>query len=161
MSAPVSTLLPRAMSSSAAIASAVLGWSPVIITTSTPVARSLASAAAASGRTGSLKATSPANVRPTRRDGSSRSSPPTLRSATASTRKPRRAMRLASAVSSSVLLPSSAARSPFTQRRVQCGRIASGAPFTLNKKPDSIAPTTAWRQPGLERQRRDGATSQP
>ena len=60
ISGPVSALAPDpTMPRSPAIRMAVRGWSPVIISTRTPAAPASATAAAASGRGGSMMPTSP------------------------------------------------------------------------------------------------------
>ncbi len=61
-SVPVSRRSPCAMPSSCAMVSAVSGWSPVIITGRTPAARAVATAAAASGRGGSIRPTIPRKI---------------------------------------------------------------------------------------------------
>ena len=63
-SGPVITAPPLSRSSSAPIASAVLGWSPVSMTTFTPALRSRRTASAAVGRTASASPSRPAQLEP-------------------------------------------------------------------------------------------------
>ena len=75
-SRPVSTGAPRgAMPSSAAMAPAAAGWSPVIISTRMPASCAAATAAKASGRGGSIMPTSPSQTSDSSCDASTGSRP--------------------------------------------------------------------------------------
>ena len=110
---------------SRAIASAVTGWSPVIITTRMPAVSQVRIAAVASGRGGSSMPTSPRNVSP---DSASAKQAPFL-SAIASVRRPS----LESAVNASrtsARPASSRGTTPSAPRIVvHAARITSGAPL--------------------------------
>jgi hypothetical protein len=133
-SAPVTTRPPFRIPSSRAIAAAVSGWSPVIITTRTPAPSHVRTAGAASGRGGSIMATRPRNVcscsavssvAPAFEDTpSTRIASPAIPRAAATTR--------ARAASSSGTSPAAAAS------RVHVASTTSGAPFDTAFTPSFV-----------------------
>ena len=106
-----------------AIARAVPGWSPVTITTRIPAARHSATAAAASGRTGSMNPASPSRTS----GGSSSHHPPgSAPSATAMTRNPPSE---SDAKACSTRRRSRGTGPPGVAIAVQAGRSRSSAPL--------------------------------
>ena len=126
----------------AAIASAVAGWSPVIMTVCTPAARIRATAGRALSRTPSASVRKPTKTSPFT-CSSLTCSVDTRHSATARIRCPAPA-RPASMACTSSRPASSSGRSPSAVRRdAQRGSTDSGAPFTLSSSPPVPRPTVA------------------
>ena len=143
-SAPVSTGAPFKIWSSSAIAAAVEGWSPVIMTTDTPAERKSATAAAAVGRTPSARPRKPNSSMSLTRSSASSARADAGRSATASTRSPRLARRSTSASSRSRVRRSMTVTPSGARQVVQRGNTISGAPLTDTREPLGLSPTTAW-----------------
>ncbi len=133
---PVSTaaLSSPTMPSRRAMARAVAGWSPVIITGVMPARWASATAAAASGRGGSIKATSPISASPCSSTCASAptSARATSRRASASTRRPRAAIVSACAITAS----RSRATAPSARHcESHSGSTDSGAPLVQTRRP--------------------------
>ena len=96
-SSPRSSPDSPSMPACRAIASAVPGWSPVIITTRMPACRHSRTACGTLSRSGSARATRPRNRKANPRESTGHASAPQGAAATPSTRMPRPASRLASA----------------------------------------------------------------
>ncbi len=149
-SAPVTTASAPGMPSRAAMAPAVVGWSPVIMVTRTPASWRCARVSEAPGRGVSLIARKPRSVSPVTCSGSSSAvneASSSGRSATASTRRPWAPSR-------------STRRLAFRRRAASSGRgpvlpeadgvtashrsrIFSGAPLTARIPPSGVFPAEA------------------
>ena len=142
IAAPLSTASGPPASSPAwrAIARAVSGWSPVIITTRRPAPRQAATAAGMSGRSGSASAARPSSSRPKAAGstGMARSPAAAHPRATASTRRPAAAIRAAA----------SSSAAPAGAGAPHIPTIASGAPLAATSRrpsPPSQTCTSAGR----------------
>ena len=111
-----------------AMARAVLGWSPVIITGVMPAAMQVATASAASGRGGSINAANPSKrISLSSASAVDRSdSPSTARHANARTRNPWAANRSASA---KITAASMGFAAPSASMAAHRSKTTSGAPF--------------------------------
>ena len=135
-SAPVMTVSPGSMMSRrSAMARAVAGWSPVIMTARMPAVRHSCTARAASARGGSSSPTSPMKVRShsTNSGVSCAGNTSQRRQASASTRRPSAAMRSTVCARSA----GSGATPRDTSASRQSGSNDSGAPFTYAMTPPS------------------------
>ena len=135
-SMPVTTRPSPSRPSSRAIASAVAGWSPVIIITRMPARRQASSAGSASGRGGSIMPTRPSSTRPLSRLSRRASS----RRAIASTRSALPAIASAAASTCAPMSASIGTHDPSARWIVlDAASTTSTAPFTQAKH-DACSP---------------------
>ena len=134
-SAPVTTSPAARMPSSRATARAVVGWSPVIITTEMPARSQVAIASRASGRGGSIMPTRPRNVR----SRCAFSGVASVRVATASTRNASSAIDCATARIRARPAASSGTAPPGAASHAQSATMTSGAPFACATTPSGVA----------------------
>ena len=144
-SAPVITAL-FSMPSRPAMAEAVAGWSPVIITGRMPARLHSETASAASGRGGSSSPMSPKKHSPLSAASSVSGQASVRFSAAARTRSASFAMSRFFALSAARISGVNVTFFPFKSTYVQRGKIASGAPFVITLYPPSVRSTTVIRR---------------